>query len=128
MKGAIELNNLNDVIRHHIASGTIDSADAEEALHCFGTSLVENGLDDGSIMLQDHWALLHEARGDLPRAISHSEREIELVESLFAIDGPVGRIDFTFLRTLMQTLHRHYLACGEHEKAAELLRRIQARS
>jgi tetratricopeptide (TPR) repeat protein len=126
MKGAIDLNHLNDVIRYHIANATIDRADAQEALHRFGTALAESGLDDGSIMLQDHWALFHEARGDLPRAIAHRQREIELVESLFAFDGPVGPIDFAFLRNLQQILHRHYLALGEHEKADDLLSRIQS--
>jgi hypothetical protein len=41
--------------------------------------------EQASILGQECWSLIHEARGDLPRAITHREKEIRLIRRLHEI-------------------------------------------
>src|SRR4051812_34582531 len=87
LNGGDELNYLSDKICSHLQNRRRFPKRLEAILHRFHDILDESGLDDGSIMLQDHWALLHEAEGRMVEAIVHREREIELIEHLFSIGG-----------------------------------------
>jgi hypothetical protein len=62
--------------------------------------------------------------GDFAQAARHREREIELVEKLFSIGGPVGSIDEAFLLTEMNRLMDHYLRLRDFAKAAKLHEKI----
>src|SRR5687768_4318827 len=127
-----ERNYLADVIKFLAATARLRERAAAGYLRRLEASLKAEGPDDGSILLQEYWALLYEARGDVARAIPHREREVELIERLFEIGGPVESmvagysIDHAFLAREMRILHGHYLARGERRKAALLLRRIEA--
>jgi hypothetical protein len=63
-----ELNYLSDMVGFHLRSGRESSIDMQSSLRRFHELLAHRGLDDGSIMLQDHWALLHEAARSSSRA------------------------------------------------------------
>lgn len=95
-------------------------------LRRFHDILAGVGLDNGSIVLQGHWALLHEAEGRPAQAIKHREREIELTERLFAIGGPVGPVNQQFLIRILHALHQDCLHAGETERANAVLQRIEA--
>jgi hypothetical protein len=120
-----ELNYLNDMVAYFVCEEKANSEAARPFLQRFGELLKQAGSDDGSIMLQDHWALFHEALGGIPKAIMHREREIALIEDLFAIGGPVGPVNGRFLAKTMHSLVRDYLQAGEREKANQLVRRIE---
>lgn len=122
---ADELNYLSDMIRYFVCKENSDSKEAATFLQRFGELLKRSGSDDGSIILQDHWALYQETLGDIPNAIRCREREIELIERLFAIGGPVDPINRAFLIQTMQSLARDYLQQGELERANQLLHRIE---
>jgi hypothetical protein len=122
-----ELNYLSDMVTYFSSIGQIGSPEATALLARFAGLLEQSGLDDRSIVLQEHWALLHEVRGDMAQAIRHRERQIELIERLFAIGGPVGSVNYTFLRATMQKLVDNCRRHGQHERADELTRRIQKR-
>jgi hypothetical protein len=118
-----ERNHLSDMVQYFASRDQCQSEEAAPYLRRFQELLDECGPDDGSIMLQDHWALLHEVRSELPKAIMHREREIELTEQLLAIGGPVGPINEAFLAEKLCALARDYSQTGEFNKANELLRR-----
>ena len=125
-----ERNYLADVIKYFAATARLRGRVAAGYLRRLEASLKAEGPDDGSILLQEYWARLYDARGDVAGAIPHREREIELIELLFEIGGPVESmvagysVDHAFLAREMRILHGHYLARGERRKAAQLLRRI----
>lgn len=113
-----ELNYLSDIVRYHHAMG--DRNRANRCLPRMKELLAVAGADDGSIILQDHWAVFHEASGNLSEAISCREREISLIRCLFQIGGPVPPIDHEFLRDVTGILARDYALAGETEKLKKL--------
>jgi hypothetical protein len=119
-----ELNYLSDFVRYFASKGASNSAEAAPFLQRFSDLLQQSGSDDGSILLQDHWALLHEIKGDIPKAIEHREREVELIERLFAIGGPIGSVDYSFLAEVMDVLLSHYVRQEAGAEAAALRVRI----
>ena len=118
-----ELNYLNDVVRYLAAQGDVEKV--APCLNRMHELLRPMGTDDGSIMLQDHWAVLHEIRGDFVQAVPHRQREVELIEKLFEIDGPIAPVDFGFLIQTMDALANDYLQFGEVDKEQELRQKIQ---
>jgi hypothetical protein len=120
-----ELNYLSDVLTY---LGSIDETGTEEAIRLLGRFadlLNQRGLDDGSIMLQDHWALLHELRGNVAQAIVHRQREIALIERSFTLGGPVGDVNHAFLRAKMEMLAHDYCRHGEQEMADQIAQQLQ---
>lgn len=99
-----KLNHLRDVIEYAVASGTDRSV--KRYLRLFGEALHESGTDDGSIMLQDHWAWWLELRHDYAQAAKHRRREIRLVRRLFELGGPIGPINEKFLKSIERSLAR----------------------
>jgi hypothetical protein len=126
LNDADELNYLSDKIQSHSKTEHECPAEMGLVLCCFHEILARVGLDDGSIILQDHWALLHEVEGRTKQAIEHREREIERIEHLFSIGGPVGPINQQFLIQTLHTLHQNYVRVGDFEKADAILRRIES--
>jgi hypothetical protein len=122
---AAELNYLNDVIQSVSSRGEISSSELKILLRRFHELLVPSGLDDGSIMLQDHWAVFHEASSNFGSAIGHRVREVELIHKLFAIDGPVGPVDLSFLLDKLSSLQRLYRELGQDENSARILELIE---
>ena len=120
-----ELNHLNDVLRYLLSNGQSRSAEAAPTLRRFGELLAERGLDDGSIVLQEHWALLYEVLEDYPRAIRHRTRQAEIVERLFEIGGPVPPIDHAYLAEVPRSLARDYQRVGDEHEAKRLLGRAE---
>ena len=118
-----ELNYLNGVVRYLAAQG--DEEKVSPCLIRMHELLRPMGTDDGSIMLQDHWAVMYEIRGDFLQAIPHREREIEYIEKLFAIDGPVPQVDYGFLIQTMDALANDCLQIGAQDKEQELRQKIQ---
>src|SRR3954467_12228878 len=84
-----ERNYLSDMLHCFVADGTIGSLEGAAHLSRFETLFRAKGRNDGSILLQQHWAQFFEIRGEIRRAARHREREIELIERLFAIGGPI---------------------------------------
>jgi hypothetical protein len=78
---ADELNYLNEMI----SFWWYDRNDAKKSkYYCkrYAILLSRCGKENGSIMLQDHWALLCEVQGNISEAIIHREREIYLINLL----------------------------------------------
>jgi hypothetical protein len=123
---ADELNYLSDVIKYFSLEEGVGSEEAQEALGRFEKLLKESGVDNGSIILQDHWALLYEVRADLRAAVTHRKREIELIDELMAIGGPVDPINHEFLRSTIRRLCDDYALMGEQENVSRLLSRLRA--
>lgn len=93
---AAELNYLNDAISywwHHSSKPN----SAIRFRNRFATLLAARETDDGSIALQEHWALLREVDGDIPKAIFHRAREIALLERALRLGGPIDEIDHSYL-------------------------------
>lgn len=80
-----ERNYLSDVIHYHLSHQSIDSPDGADSLHRLKESLEQAGDDDGSVMLQDHWALLYEARGEFGKAAERRLRELQLIDRAIEI-------------------------------------------
>lgn len=116
-----ELNYLNDVVRYFHIAGQSEKAAA--CLRRMEALLTPLDLDDGGIMLQDHWAVLHEVRGNIVEAIVHREREVELLDYLLSL-GPVPPME-PFLANAMRALANDYAQVGETEKEQQLRRRIE---
>ena len=119
-----ELNYLSEIAWYFASTASSQSSEAISCMKRFSELLESSGVDDGSIMLQDHWALFHEMRADIPAAIRHREREIELIERLFEIGGPVDPINYAFLARTMEKLLDCYSRKGEQTKADNLRTRI----
>jgi hypothetical protein len=119
-------NYFSDLVRYYDREGALASQESTAALCTFHELLEQCGKDDGSIMLQDHWSQYYEAVGEAQLAIIHREREIELIEKLFLIEGPVASMNRAFLGQVMHILLHHYLRCGQRDRADDLRRRIAA--
>jgi hypothetical protein len=99
-----KLYHLRDMIEYAVAGGNDRSL--QRYLRLFGEALHESGTDDGSIMLQDHWAWWLELRHDYARAAKHRRREIQIVRRLFEMGGPIGPINKKFLKSIERSLAR----------------------
>jgi hypothetical protein len=125
-----ERNYLRELLEYFKLRNETKSKAVSKYLQRFERLLNHAGLDDGSILLQNHWALFHEFRGDIERAIFHREREIKFVNRLLTKYGPakssipIYSIDDSYLRRTMRLLHRHYIAVGKLKKATGLVRRL----
>ena len=119
---ADELNYLSDWIRYFDLHKQMEHPNKAIVLRRFEGLLRDSGIDDGSIMLQDHWALFHEVQGDAQKAILHRKREIELIQELFAIQGPVGPINSEYLRQTIKSLIEDYARVGEQENTVQIAR------
>jgi hypothetical protein len=122
---ADELNYLSDLVRCLARETDDDINERSLTLARFEELLGESGVDDGSIILQDHWALFYEAQGDLGNAAQARAREIELIDNLFSIGGPVGPITSEYLRAAIKSLIACFSQLGELQKASQLTRRLQ---
>ena len=99
---ADELNCLADTL-------SMDSHYTPDTLSRFHALLQARGEDDGSILLQEHWALYYAVIGNNIFSIKHYERAIELVHRLLTIGGPVGDINEEYvdgLKTKIDLLSR----------------------
>jgi K+-sensing histidine kinase KdpD len=99
-----ELHYLNDLIEYFRQHQKLKSSEAELAMMRFEELLQQSGTDNGSIVLQEHWALLFEVKGDFRQAVKHRKREAELVIDLFSIGGPVGTVNPEFLDRVIKKL------------------------
>jgi tetratricopeptide (TPR) repeat protein len=123
MSPGTERNDLSDSIALAI-DDAVQPLVLARLLERFHQLLTAAGTDDGSILLQEHWAQYYEAMGDFAQAARHREREIELVEELLSIGGPVGSVDEAFLLTEMNRLMDHYLRLRDFAKAAKLHEKV----
>lgn len=119
-----ELNRLHDRIRTHRIR---PSCTAEFRQHCdrFEELLRDQGRDDGSIRLQEHWALLHELCDNAAEVLWHRQREVELIRRLLEIGGPVGGYDHPSLAKRLVALGTLYKAVREFAKAACVIREAE---
>lgn len=115
---ASELNYLNDRISYwwYVRRSQPDACRHSKR---FNELLATCGTDDGSITLQEHWALLHEVSGNLKMAIAHREHEVLLIQSLLLIEGPIGGIDCQLLATRFVILANLYARIGNQTKSCE---------
>lgn len=120
-----ELNYLNDVLVYYASLSQVGTAKARKHLRRFAVLLNERGLDDGSIMLQDHWALYHELAGNYPQAIRHRKREIALIRRLFEIGGPIADVNEVFLSAKMDRLAEDYEQTGQLDLARATRRELE---
>ena len=117
---ADELNHISDLIQY--ASDHAEPLD-ERVVTRFGAILKSCGDDDGSIALQEHWANFHEVNGDFEKASFHRMRQIQLVEELFHIGGPIGPVNNEYLASALRSLAKCLIAMGKHAEAAQNLGR-----
>jgi hypothetical protein len=123
---ADELNYLSDMIRFALQAGGKWLSQLDNYLARYREVLMRCGTDDGSIILQDHWALLCEVEGNSKQAIEHRVREVELIDRLFSIGGPVGPISHEFLRSVLRSLLQDYLLAGDSSHAESISQRLSA--
>ena len=117
-----ELHHISDVIQ----AGKAKKEPLDEDLVArFELLLQACGLDDGSIMLQEFWATLHEIKGDFEKAIFHRKRQVQLVEQLFAMGGPVGPIDDKYLASILRSLADSLMTTRRDEEAAQARNRAE---
>jgi hypothetical protein len=118
----IELNHWHDVIARHIRKGL---ACHEHVLSRFEELLNQRGRDDGSIMLQEYWALWFEYRGAFQDAVWHRRRQIELIEQLFALGGPIDPVNHEYLDGALRRLAHNLAQIGEQAAAAAMSARAE---
>lgn len=97
-----EMNHLNDWVLWLRVHGGFHHTAGRQMLERHRSLLDAAGLDDGSIMLQEHWAGYCEAVGNHARAATHRDRQVELIEALFRIGGPIPPIDNAYLERARQ--------------------------
>ena len=124
LNDADERNQLADLVAYSEATGKARPGERAKTLRRFRKLLEKAGVDDGSIVLQEHWAVLHEAEGDHVAAARHREREARLVRRLFAIGGPVGSVDHHYLAAVLSRLCDDYEQAGDPERAGLARRRL----
>ena len=111
---ADELNYLNDLVLWLNANRGLDRNTGRRALVRYRVLLDAAGLDDGSILLQEHWATYYEVTSAFTHAAAHRDRQVELVESLFRIGGPIAPIDHAYLdRARLAAAHDRKRACDK---------------
>ena len=101
-----ELNHLNNLVRWWAAVELLESVEGVKAVDRFQELLNASGTDDGSIMLQEHWAVYFGAVGDRMQALRHRVREVALVERLVQIGSPDGTFDQRYLAELRDEVVR----------------------
>ncbi|HMC63972.1 MAG TPA: hypothetical protein VKI65_03460 [Gemmataceae bacterium] len=90
--------------------------------------LTQNGTEVGSIFAEECRSLIHEARGDLKKAIKHRENEIRLIRQLHKLAQETGNEDFIFqqysyadLKDGLEILAMLYHDVGDLGEAVKLL-------
>ncbi|QDU92654.1 hypothetical protein [Lignipirellula cremea] len=117
-----ELNFLSDSIQ--IAMTRNESVDAIVALR-FESLLESCGFDNGSIVLQEHWVTFYQMKQDDEKIIEHCRRQIELTEMLFALGGPVGSVDNSYLASALYTLADSLRKIGRVAEGDQARRRAE---
>ena len=77
--------------------------------------------DDGSIVMQEYWGLLHEVRGSLKKAIAARKREAALIGKLLDIAGPVGPVDHEYLLATLLLIASLHLQADETSQSIDVL-------
>lgn len=120
-----ELNYLNDVIRYESFVGNLKSESAKKSIKRFEILLKSRGDDNGSIILQSHWSLLHEINKDYKSAVASRSKEADLVLKCLKLGGEIGPITIQFYVQVLQSLLRNYHMLGDEQKVVELSDRIK---
>jgi hypothetical protein len=83
----------------------------------------------GSIFAEDCWSLIHEAKGDLAKAIEHRRKEVRLIRRLHRTSEKTASADYVFrqygyddLRDELTVLAMLYHDCGNLDRALKALR------
>ena len=128
---ADERNYVMEVLEYYKSLNAVESKVARRYLLRFSRLLKRAGLDNGSIMLQTQWSLLHELRGNIDQAIFHRKCQIRLLNRLLTKYGPskshlpLYSIDKSYLSRAMQALYGHYIIKREFKKADRLGRKLK---
>jgi hypothetical protein len=89
-----ELNCCVDDVLQLICDKALSSAKGRKKMSRFRQLLDARGDDDGSILLPQYWAIYFRAINDERKALTFLIREIQLIERLFEIDGPMASVHF----------------------------------
>ena len=81
------------------------------------------GDDNGSIVLQEQWALLYTVRGNLKSAIKHQEKAAEYLGRAKALGPP---FESSWLIDCLTELARLYKDVGDTHKSEDALQRAAA--
>lgn len=100
---ADELNHWSEVIRHVQSRTGRDLPLSHPAVVRLAALLGECPADNGSIVLQEHRALLGELRGDYASAVFHQAIAIDRVKEFIALE-PIWPIDDTYLMRSQEKL------------------------
>ena len=119
-----ERNQLADLVTYFQAAGKARPGERARTLRRFRHLLAKEGLDNGSIVLQEHWGLLYEAEGDHASAARHRDREARLIRRAFALGGVIGFIDHHYLAAVLSRLCDDYERAGDKERARLARRRL----
>ena len=113
-----------------------DRQDARHALSFANrlSAALETNPNTGEIFAEDCRSLICEARGDLPNAIKHREKEIKLINQLHELakketdfaDIFLGQYSFVDLRDSLDALAMLYKQAGNVTKAVKTLRESKA--
>jgi hypothetical protein len=92
--------------------------------------LADCGSEVGSIFVEDCWSLIHQAKGDLAKAIKHRENEIRLMRRLHELAQNTAGANFVFrqysyadLRDELDLLAILYHDSGDLDKAISVLQK-----
>lgn len=89
-----ELNYCSDDVIELMRNNLISSAKGRRKVSRFKQLLDSKGDDDGSILVPRYWALYYRCINDERKALPYLIREIQLLERLFEISGPLdGQFD-----------------------------------
>jgi hypothetical protein len=116
-----ELNHLSDEL---IYLTTRKSKSMQSRLKRFLQILEISGKDNGSIMLQRHWAQYFALIENWQLSIKHKMQEVEYIEKLLSIDGPVCGMDY---HALTQSIKELIILCAKgsrFELIGGLIRKI----
>lgn len=123
-----ELNYLNDVLTYARKEGLLHDCQYAISLRRFEQLIHEGEKDDGSIMLQDHWALFHELMGKFDDAARCREVELQRIAQAEKAGGPSDAFDITFRREVMLNLLHDYTQTQNNEDANRVLAEMQQRN
>jgi hypothetical protein len=95
-----ELNCCVDDVLQLMRDNALSSAKGRKTMSRFRQLLDTRGNDDGSILLPQYWALYFRSINDERKALTFLIREIQLIERLFEIEGPMASVHFDLNREL----------------------------
>ncbi len=119
----MDLNDLNDLISERSSEG-VDAEELAKLTARFEELLNTVGDDNGSISLQEHWALLHTARGENHLAIGRLLRALDYLKRLKS----TGRPEPEWTAQRLSDLAKLYEKVGNSAKAAEARQQALAQS